>query len=58
MSLALLRIAARRSVACLLFPVLLGLAWFYFAGPEAFYRRFLWVEASVAVRNTAFFAAP
>jgi hypothetical protein len=56
---ALLRIEARRSVALLLLPVLLGLAWFSFsAGSGAFCRRFLWIEVSVAVRNTAFFAAP
>lgn len=59
MSLALLRIEARRSIALLLFPVLLGLAWFSFAaGSGAFYRRFLWAEVSVAVRDTASFAAP
>ncbi len=58
MSSALLRIEVRRSVALLLFPVLLGLAWFYFNDALAFYRRFLWGEVSLAVRNTAFFAAP
>ncbi len=58
MSSALLRIEVRRSVALLLFPVLLGLAWFYFNDALSFYRRFLWGEVSLAVRNTAFFAAP
>lgn len=59
MSLALLRIEARRSVALWLVPMIFVLAWFYFvAGSGAFYRRFLWAEVSIAVRNTALFAAP
>ena len=58
MSLALLRIETRRSIALLLFPVLLVFAWFYFNDSLSFYRRFLWGEVSIAVRNTATFAAP
>ena len=58
MSSALLRIETRRSIALLLFPVILGLAWFSFNDAFAFYRRFLWGEVSIAVRNIATFAAP
>ncbi len=59
MTLTLLRIEGRCSIALWLVPIILVLAWFYFAaGSGAFYRRFLWAEVSVAVRNTAFFTAP
>jgi len=58
MALALLRIELRRSVAALLAPLILVLAWFYFAGSLPFFRAFLWDQASLAVRNTAVFAAP
>lgn len=58
MALALLRIELRRSVAALLTPVILVLAYFCFAGSLPFFRAFLWDQASLAVRNTAVFAAP
>lgn len=55
--LRLLRIEARRSVALLLFPFMLWLAWTWTANNTRG-RLPLWVDASVAIRNVIFFVGP
>ncbi len=58
MMIRLLRIEIRHSIGLWLFVPLLGLAWSYFSGGIAYSRTLLWVQASIGVRNIAFFAAP
>lgn len=53
-----LRIELRRNLGPWLFVPLLILAWFFFSGRMFYYQTLLWVEASVAVRNSIFFVGP